>query len=438
MKHSAFSAIALLMFCSTAALAQTTAVTGATIHTVGPDGTLENATILIERTTITQVGTNISIPAGAEVIEANGSIITPGLFSPIGQLGLTEVSAVQETNDATQRGKEFTASFEVADAYNPRSTSVAVSRADGITRAAITPRAASADAEGNHSSVLSGLGSIVSLGGGTEHIVKRGAAVVVNVGETGSGIAGGSRANAIMTLRAALDDAQNYRDNKAAADRGDWRQYRNSLADLTVLQNVLDQTTPLLFNVNRASDISVVLDLAAEYEIRAIIAGGAEAWMVADEIAAAGVPVILDGINNLPGSFDRLNARLDSASLLAAAGVRMAFEAGSLGPGGQTHNARNITQAAGIAVANGMAWDEALEAVTLIPAQIYGVDDLSGSLEAGKEADLVLWSGDPLEISSYPTRVFIKGSEVSLVNRHTLLRDRYLQTDSELPPAFRQ
>lgn len=412
--------------------AQTTAITGARVHTVGPDGTLENATIIIQGGRITAVGTGIPIPADAERIDASGKIITPGLFTPIGQLGLTEVSAVAGTNDAVQRGDQFAAAFDVADAYNPRSTLIPVNRIDGITRAAITPLAASVDEEGNSSRVLSGLGSIVHLGDAPEYFIKRGAVVVTSLGEAGSSVAGGSRAAAVMVLRAALSDANDYRQNRSAYERGDWREYSVSAADLDTLQSVLNRRIPMLFNVNRASDISVILGIAAEFNIRAIIAGGAEAWMVADELAAADVAVILNGLNNLPGDFDHINARLDSATILVNAGVTVAF-----GAGARTHNARNLTQSAGIAVANGLEWDAALQTITLAPAQMYGVDALVGSIEAGKEADLVIWADDPLELTNYPEQVYIQGIAISMQSRQTMLRDRYLQTDSEKPPAFR-
>lgn len=428
----------LACFVATAATGQVTAISGARVHTVGPQGTLENATVVFESGRISAVGIDIRIPADATVIDATGMIVTPGLFSPLGQLGLSEVGAVTETNDATQRGDRFSASFDVADAYNPRSMVVAVSRSDGITRAAITPVAAAADPEGNTSRVISGLGSVVHLGDSDEYFVKRGAVVVANLGEAGSTLAAGSRAAAAMVLRSALNDALDYRDNKDAVARGQWREYSVSIADLEALQSVLNREIPLLIHANRASDISVVLSIAAEYNIRAVIAGAAEAWMVADHIAAAGVAVILDGAGNLPSSFEQVNARLDSPDLLATAGVRFALEAGSLGPGGHTHNARNITQAAGIAVAYGLAWEAALEAITLVPAEIYGVNGQSGSIETGKDADLVLWDADPLELTSYPRQVFIQGQRVSMQNRQTLLRDRYLNTDMERPPAFRK
>lgn len=426
------TATLIALFASGAASAQTTAITGATVHTVGPAGTLDNATIIVDGGSIAAVGVDIDIPAGAERVDATGKIITPGLFSPLGQLGLSEVDAVAGTNDAIQRGDQFSAAFDVAEAFNPRSLVIAVTRIDGVTRAGITPRPGRTDSDGNSSRVLSGLGSVVHLGADSGYLVRHGAVVVANFGEAGSSVAGGSRAAAVQILRTALDDANDYRDNQAAYQRGASRDYSVSGADLDALLTVLDGNAALLFNVNRASDISRVIELAAGYDISAIVAGGAEAWMVADELAAAGVPVILDGINNLPADFDRINARLDSARILLDAGVAVAF-----GASAQTHNARLLTQSAGIAVANGLSRDQALEAITLTPARILGVGEVTGSIEPGKDADLVVWSTDPLELTSYPDQVYIRGVAMPMESRQTLLRDRYLPGNSGKPPAFR-
>jgi imidazolonepropionase-like amidohydrolase len=196
----------------------------------------------------------------------------------------------------------------------------------------------------------------------------------------------------------------------------------------------LNGVTPLFVDVNRASDIEVLIQLVDEYDIRAIISGGAEAWMVAEQLAAAQIPVVLAPQDILPGNFDKINARRESAMILAAAGVTISFADGE----SHTHNARNITQSAGNAVANGLSWDEALRAITLAPAEIFGVADSVGSIEAGKEADIVIWPDDPLELTSYPEQVLIKGQSVSMTSRQTLLRDRYLQTDSDKPPAYRE
>ncbi len=432
MKTSIRMIAVFLASAASTASAQTTAVTGATVHTVGPGGTLDNATIVIENGRIAEVGTGIQVPAGAVVIDGSGKIVTPGLFSAMGQLGLSEVGAVGGTNDAVQRGDEFSASFDVADAYNRRSVLVPINRIEGITRALIAPRAGRPDEEGNSSRVLSGLGSVVQLGDNGDYLTRRGAAVIANFGETGSAVAAGSRAAAIQELRAALTDALDYRQNKAAHDRGDWREYSVSRADLEALISVLEGERSMVFNANRASDIEIVIGLALEFGLNTIIVGGAEAWMLANELAAAGVSVIIDGTANLPGNFDRINARLESGGILAAAGVRVAF-----GAGAQTHQARNITQSAGNAVANGMDWDDALEAITLAPAEMYGVDNEVGSIEVGKQADLVIWGADPLELTSYPEQVLIQGQSIPMQSRQTLLRDRYLQTDTDKPPAFR-
>jgi imidazolonepropionase-like amidohydrolase len=432
MKNSIRLIATLLTLIATAAAAQTTAIIDATVHTVGPDGTLENATIVIENGRIAEVGTGVDVPDGSILINASGKIVTPGIFSPIGQLGLSEVGAVDGTNDAIQRGDDFSAAFDIADAYNRRSTIIPITRIEGVTRAVITPFADGPDEEGNSSRVLSGLASVVQLGDSGDYLTRRGVAVVVNLGEAGSTVAAGSRAAAVQQLRAALTDAIEYRQNKAAYDRGDWRELSVSRADLDALVSVLGRDRSIVFNANRASDIEVIIDLASVFRMNAIIVGGAESWMLADELAAANVSVIIDGTGNLPGNFDRINARLETGGILAGAGVRVSFGAGL-----RTHQSRNITQSAGNAVANGMDWDDALMAITLAPAEMYGVAAEVGSIEVGKAADLVIWGADPLELTSYPEQVLIQGESIPMVSRQTLLRDRYLQTDTDRPPAFR-
>ncbi|HET6629579.1 MAG TPA: amidohydrolase family protein [Woeseiaceae bacterium] len=434
MRRSMLLAVALAALIPAAALAEVTAITGASIHTVGPAGTIENGTVLFEDGRIVAVGTGVEVPAGAKTIDATGKIVTPGLFTPMGQIGLVEVSAVDGTVDYIQRGDRFSASFDVASAYNPRSTLVATNRIEGITHALIAPEPSWPDEFGNQSKVFSGLASVVNLGDGSDFLIERRVAVVVNLGETGSDLAAGSRAAAFMVLRTALDDARDYGRNVPAYEQGNTRQYSLSQADLETLRTVLDGTRPLLVRVNRANDILRVLELGADYDIRLILLGGAEAWMVADELARARVPVVLDALGNLPRDFDHLNSRLDAASLLAEAGVRFAIGANGAA---QNHNARNITQSAGIAVANGLAWDDALAAITLAPAKIYGVDDEIGSLEPGKRADLVIWPDDPLELTSFAEQVYIGGEPIEMVSRQTLLRDRYLNPDAKKPPAFR-
>ena len=415
---------------TTAALADTTAIVGGKVHTVGPAGVIDNATIIIDNGRITAIGSGIAVPDGATIIDASDKIVTPGLFSATGRLGLVEVGNSAGPIDSSQIGDRFTAGFDVADSYNPRSTLIPVQRVEGVTRAAIVPSPGYGDTESGH--VLSGLAAIVNLG--DDNVLdKRSAAMVVTLGERGSYFAGGSRSAAWLIFRNALQEAADYRDHKGDYERGLRREYDHSITDLEALQGVIAGTVPLLVNIHRASDIEALIGLTEAYGLRTIISGGAEAWMLADELARAEIPVILEVTNNLPGNFDRINAKRGAANALAAAGVRIALTDGH----SESHNARNITQSAGNAVADGLSWDAALRAITLSPAEIYGVDSTVGSIEPGKAADIVIWPADPFELTTYPEQVFIKGVLIPMQTRQTMLRDRYLQSDSGKPPAYR-
>lgn len=420
--------VALVLFALPAAAA-TTAIVGGKVHTVGPQGTIDNGTVLIVNGRIAAVGADVTIPRGAETIDATGKIVTPGLFSPFGYLGLVEVGLSAGPLDYAQRGDRFTAGFDIADAYNPRSTLIAINRVEGVTRAVIAPSPAYPDETGS-GHVIAGLAAVVNLGDG-DAIDQRRAAVVVALGERGAALSGGSRAGAWLRLRNALDEALDYRQHKGDYERGMRREYAHSVTDLEALQGVINGNTPLIVGINRASDIEVLIDFVDDYGVKAIISGGAEAWMLADELAAADISVIVGPSANLPGSFDAINARFGSASVLIDAGVRVAIADGDA----RTHNARNMTQSAGNAVAHGLDWDAALRAITLTPAEIYGMASVTGSLETGKAADVVIWPGDPLELTHFPEQVFINGEAVPMHSRQTLLRDRYLQTDG--PPAYR-
>lgn len=416
------------ILCAAPTLADTTAIVGGKVHTVGPQGTIENGTVLIVDGRITAVGDDVEIPAGATTVDASGKVVTPGLFSPFGKLGLVEVSASAGPADGSQRGNQFTAGFDVADSYNPRSTLISINRIEGVTRALIAPTPAYPDESGS-GHILAGLAAVVNLGD-ADALDMRSAAMVVALGESGSYFASGTRTAAWLTLRNALDEALDYREHRDDFERGMRRAYVHSMQDLEALQGVINGNVPLIASIDRASDIEVFIALVGEYSLKAVIAGGGEAWMLADELAAAGIPVLINPLSNLPGNFDNINARDGAASKLLKAGVKVAIS------DGDTHNARNITQAAGNAVAHGLDWDDALRAITLTPAEIYGVADRMGSLEAGKVADVVIWPDDPLELTNFPDQVFIGGVAVPMVSRQTLLRDRYLQTDGG-PPAYR-
>jgi imidazolonepropionase-like amidohydrolase len=238
-------------------------------------------------------------------------------------------------------------------------------------------------------------------------------------GEGASGSTGGSRGAAMLRLREILEDARAYRQGRAAFDRGESRELAASRLDLAALQPVLDRQIPLVVEAHRASDILAAIRLARDYNLRLILAGATEGWMVTEELARDRIPVVVRVLENLPGSFERLGARYENAALMRQAGVQVILTSGD------THNARNIRQEAGTAVAYGLPHAEALRAVTLYPAQLWGLADY-GSLEVGKVANVVVWGGDPLEIMTPVQHVFIRGREIPLVSRQTQLRDRYM------------
>ena len=397
------------------ARAELIAITGGTVETVSAAGRIEAGTVLIRDGRIAAVGAEIEIPAGATVIDARGKVVTPGLIDPLSTIGLAEVSLEPSTVDTRVEDDRFTVALDAADAFNPRSVLVPVNRIEGITRAVVAPDRVSG-------SVIAGRSAAVNLVDTERPVDRRHVAVHASFGEGGAGLAGGARTVALARLREALSEAQDYGRHREAWERAGRRDYRLHHFDLEALQAVLRGDLPLAVAAERASDIRGLLGLAGEHGLRLVIVGGAEAWMVAGELADAGVAVILDPLVNLPARFEMLGARIDNAALLSAAGVEVAFASLS----GESHNARNLSQAAGVAVAHGLDWHAGLEALTAGPARIWGLEGI-GRLEAGYEADVVIWDGDPLEVTSHPDAVFIKGRAVPMESRQTLLRDRYLE-----------
>ena len=399
------------------AAAQTVAIVGGTVQTMaGP--AIQNGTVVIRDGRIVAVGAGIPVPAGARTIDARGKVVTPGFFESSTQMGLVEVDAVDETNDHRAKeedGDVVAAAFDVRDGLNPNSIVIPVTRIAGVTTAVTRP----------DGGLIEGQAAIVDLtGGSVDSMLVRGAvAMYAALGENGKAQAGGARGAQTQRLREVLDDARTYARNRAAYERNQFRHLAASRLDLEALQPVLAGRMPLVVDVNRASDIRTAIAIAHEYGIRLVVSGGAEAWMVADDLAKANVPVIVKVLQDLPETFESLGERYDNAALLRRAGVKVAITTND------THNSRNVKQEAGNAVANGLPYDEALRAITLYPAQIFGVADRYGSLEPGKVANVVVWGGDPLELLTGVEHVLIHGREVPLVSRETQLRDRYLHLD---------
>jgi imidazolonepropionase-like amidohydrolase len=421
-------AAALLVLCAAAtpALAETIAITGGKVYPVsGPP--IERGTVVLRDGKIAAVGADVAVPAGARVVDATGKWVTPGLFDSNSQLGLVEIGAYEDTTEDSADDDRVTAAFDVLDGLDPLTTPVAVTRVDGITRAVVAPSAGK--------SIIAGRGALIHLGGTSSDplslaVVPRVAMFAV-LGSQGAQLAGGSRGVAVMRLREALEDARDYAANRRAWESGDRREYALSRLDLEALGPVVRGELPLVVTAQKGSDLVAALRLREEYPgLRLMLLGAADGWTVAEHLAAAKVPVVINPMENIPG-FDRLANTMENAARLHRAGVDVIF--GSFA----SHNARNLRQGAGNAVAFGMPWDAALRAVTLAPARAWGIADRYGSLEAGKDGDVVVWSGDPLELMTTAEHVFIRGVEMPRDNRHLQLLRRYRDLSQPMPPAYR-
>lgn len=389
------------------------AVVNATVHTLTGDP-IPKGTVVFDNGVIVAVGANVTPPAGATVIDAKGGDVTPGIMNSFTRLGLLEVEMVESTDDTEADSPMFSAAFDVAPGVNPRSPMIPIARTGGVTRAIAAPNYGK--------TIFAGQGALLTLGEGAAFAAKPKAAMFMSISETGKRLGGGSRGAVWTMLRQAFEDARFYERNRRNFDEGANRETALPRMDLDALLPVLNGKMPLVVDAQRASDIKAALAMAAEYKIKVVLIGAREAWVVAADIAKAGVPVIIDPTNNLPTRFDVLGASLENAAKLHAAGVKVAITV--MGEH-VAYNARNAAEYAGIAAANGMPKEAALAAVTKNPAEIWGIADSYGTLAPGKDADVVIWDGDPLEITSAPTKVYIKGIEQSLETRQTKLRDRY-------------
>ena len=418
--------IALLLLLSMGApiaSAQSVAIIGGTVHPVS-SAPIEDGVVLIEGDTIAAVGPRgeVSIPAGAQRVDASGMVVTPGFIDASTATGLVEVSSVSSTRDNALDGDPIRAAFRVTDGINPNSTVIPITRLGGVTTVASTPSGG----------VIAGQSAVLDLVDGPldAMLVREDAGLYATFSPDGADEAGGSRGGLSLRFREALDDAQFYRDQREAYRRGATRPVSASRLDLEALLPVLDGERPLIVRAARASDISATLRLADAYGLDVVIEGGHEAWMRADPLAAADVPVILKPLTNLPTEFDRLGARFDNAARLHAAGVPVVLSTMD------THNARNLRFEAGNAIRYGLPREAALAAVTQTPAQVLGIAPSHGTLDAGKIANVVVWSGDPFDFASAPRHVFIRGSEVSSDSRQQRLLERYRTLDGT-PPQYK-
>lgn len=406
------------------AAGQTIVILNGTVIT-GTGEVHERGTVIIRDGRIAAVGEALPLPADARLIDAAGRVITVGFLDSSTRLGLTEIGAYPGTVDAVTEDERVTAAFNAADGLNPFASPIEVTRVEGITRAVVAP--------GSGRSLIAGQGALIDLGAtrAADMIRRSPVAMFAALDEAAIQRAGGgARGVALMRLREALQDARDFAANRRAFESAQRRDYALSRLDLDALVPVVQGRLPLALQVNRAADILAALRLGEEFGLQLILLGAQEGWRVADDIARADVPVVLNPFQNLPG-FDALGATLENPARLHEAGVRIAF--GSF----DAHNSRKIKQAAGIAVAYGLPHEAALRALTAVPARIWGIAEGYGTIEPGRDADLVIWTGDPLELTTRVERVFVQGREVPLETRHRLLLERYRELDPEVPPAYR-
>lgn len=384
---------------------------------VGDGSVLERATVVVDDNgKIAAVGTGVKVPAGAERIDGAGRVLTPGLIETRGHLGLVEVSFEETTNERRMHPqRSITPAFRTADGFNPVSVRIPVERAEGVTSSIAT-------AAGG---LIAGQGYWFDLVGtpGAAPDADEPLAMFGSLGRGARTELGGTRGGLWLTLRAVFDDARYYRKNRAAYDKNQARTLALPRVHLEALQLVLDRKIPLALEADRATDIRAALRFAKEEKVDLILLGGAESWLVAGELKAAGVPVIVTPSVQAPHDFDHLRARDDLAEVLREAGVDVVISAN----GSWDERAHRVRQEAGHAVAHGLPREHALRTITLAAAAAFGKDKELGSVARGKRANLVLWSGDPLELSTVAERVWIDGASLSLDNRQRALAERYLQ-----------
>ncbi len=417
--RSRLRALAALVMAALAvpAVAQQVLIRDATVHTATAQGTLQHTDVLVQNGVIRAIGSNLAAPADARVIDAKGRPLTPALFGGITEIGIEEVSGEDSTVDSGIKLAEqpMRPEFDVTLAYNPDSVLVPVARVEGIGFTALGATTSGA--------FIAGQGGIVRLDGSPDPVGPH--ALFIRIGAAASDLTGSSRAAQWMLLDQLVAEAR----GRVPAD--------SPHALLTsmgrrVLASYLAGQGRIVVQVERAADIRQLLRWAQREKVRIAIAGGAEAWKLAPQLAQARVPVLVNALADLPATFDQIGATLENAARLRAAGVEVSFSQS----GDASHNARKLRQLAGNAVANGLPWESGLAGLTRVPAEIFGVADRIGSIAVGKQADLVLWEGDPLDVAHYAEQLWLGGREMPMRSRQTELRDRYLQQAGPLPRAY--
>ncbi|MEQ1497482.1 MAG: amidohydrolase family protein [Novosphingobium sp.] len=427
MKRLLLGAAALIALSASPALAQDVAITHARLVIGDGSEPIADGTVLVQGGKVIAAGAAVVVPAGVRTIDAQGRWVTPGLVVAVTDLGLIDVGAVDESNDSDADKSPFSAALDVSVAINPNDQPIQVSRGGGVTRAAVAPIGTG--------SIFGGQGAVIDLGADSDAVNRPRAFQYVDLGETGARRAGGSRAATYAVLRGALGEARELAGAPGGPRRLDALLTR---ADAAALIPVVTGQQPLYVHVERAADIRMVLGLKREFPaLKIVIVGAAEGWMVAPELARAGVPVLATPLTNLPNSFEQIGATQSNVGRMKAAGVNVALGAFGDQPRYAPQYAGNLVALTRLPGATGLSWGQAFAAISSGPAEIMGMGDKIGSLRPGRAGDVVIWDGDPLEAGSGVLAVYIDGVEQPLTNRQTRLRDRYLTpTEGDLPKAY--
>jgi len=421
-------AAAALLISPQTAQAADTAFVGARLVIGDGSAPIENGTLVLRDGKVLAAGAGVAVPPGAKVIDVKGQWVTPGLVLAITDLGLVDVGQVDDSNDSGADKAPFAAALDIAPAINPAAQPIAINRGQGITRAAVAPLGTSA--------IFEGQGAVIDLGDDPQAVTQPRAFQYVELGEDGARLAGGSRIAAHAVLRNALEEARELAANPAAPRRDDVLLTRR---DAQALIGVVTGKQPLFVHVERAADIRMALALRSEFPaLKLVLVGVSEGWMVAKEIAAAGVPVLASPLNDLPARFEMLGATQSNVGRMVKAGVKVGLSSGASNSPGMTQYAGNLVGLSKVPGASGLTWGQAFAAITSTTAEVLGLGERFGSLRPGRAGDVVIWDGDPLEVSSGVVRVWIDGAEQSLTNHQTRLRDRYAGSPSEgaLPKAY--
>jgi imidazolonepropionase-like amidohydrolase len=386
---------------------------------------IDDGTVVLRGGTIAALGpaAEVAVPADARRIDGHGAWVTPGLIDAEALTGLGEIAHESSTVEwrLDERYDSIRAAFSVLDGFNPRALDIPVARLEGVTSSVIVPRGG----------LVAGRGAVVAFEGDTVDrvVVRSPAGVWASLGEGGRAAGFGARGGALLRLRELVDDVRQYTRRRDEFERNQMRKVSASRLDLEALVPVVEGRLPLVIDVDRAADIQAALRFAAAERLHVVLSGCEEGHLVARDIAAAHVPVVVSAMPDLPRSFSALAATMENAARLARAGVTVAISARE----GGDHSSRRLRFEAGNAVAYGLPWETALAAVTAVPARIFGVADRIGSLAPGRSADLVVWSGDPFEPLTRPRHVFVHGRDLPLRSRQTDLRDRYRDLRSARP-----